>query len=465
MSRLLPLFLLTLMLQWSNGLVAQEQPPQLIDQRVHPRNLVGDEITITGYEQKNGAILNTLANDSRESTQAILRYRLNNKELRRELKLLCAAVLSFQGDPVGQRFLLDSASQAKPEDLPNIYHAIYLSWRQSWNPNPAENPRRNIDMKWAEDFMLQALANEKLITGSKKLAVRHYAVHYGHFHTILTQQKCAKVTTPLMKLISDEIQMAPSDELFSTRLGFGEVAHDVLGSLKEWNQPQLQPVMLNIVEYSVTKDIGSWSLFYALEWLIKRHDPTVTPLILAGLYHSEVYSALMGTTHPAYLKAIKEHLPTLNRKLPTKSAQFRQEIELAHATLILMVGENRNPVDALITFVNEPINLQRNYAIYYLKGFDDPRITRWATKQIQQETDWYVPFALIELLGEANTPAANHSLIQLLDYSFDKISPEEGINYTTRHYHEAIVKELEKNTRQQFGPDINQWKKWMQSQS
>jgi hypothetical protein len=139
-----------------------------------------------------------------------------------------------------------------------------------------------------------------------------------------------------------------------------------------------------------------------------------------------------------------------------------------HAELILIMGEEEDPVPSLMAFAEMPENdYERGFAMRLLQGRDDARIIPWADKLIRKDTYWHTPYALIDLVGSLPIPEAEDCLVTWFDWDFNTIvrdvsgPAEMG---TKVGYHKDIVEKLRDRTGQDFGVDAKAWKKWFEEQ-
>ena len=281
------------------------------DARIGPK-IVGDEIHLQGYERNNCETLAQLAECHTPAVRQELGARLADEGLKWEMRLLYAALLASWGDTEGRHFLLRELGQAPDNRLPDLFHAVYLSWRTPWQD-------------------LQSSAGK-----------------------------------------------TKSDERIAT-------------------------VMLDVVQAAIRKEQDIWTLWYAPGWLLKRHNEAVIDVAAEGLRLDHVFSLLTESRHPPYLAAVRSKLKDLQDGDLTDAALYRQRTARAHAELILIVGEEKDPATKLVAFVEDTCNAERDRAVSLLRRFNDQRVISWAAERVRTEQDWLLPFCLIELLGNNRT--------------------------------------------------------------
>jgi hypothetical protein len=244
----------------------------------------------------------------------------------------------------------------------------------------------------------------------------------------------------------------------------GSAASEILQFLTTWDTPEVERTLLAVARREEKRKYGARKVAIVLPWFTERKKPEAIPLMLNNLEENEVYAAVVGTKHAPYLNAIRRRLPDLQDGTLQGPALHRQRTTRHHAELILIVGEEADPVPKLMQFAENPENdYERQFAIKLLHKREDSRIVPWADALIRREQHWYEPFALIRLLGSLPAREADKVLIDLLDYDFRNVNQEMG--FSTKSYHEEIVKVLEEKTRNKFGVDRAKWRDWLRRQS
>lgn len=302
------------------------------------RNLSGHETGLYNHQIGNYENITNMPLDLSAESQAELLKRMNDPALRWETRMLYAVVLANQDNSLAQKFLIDQYHSASDDRLPDVMQAIYWVWRMPWNDERVKGEKITIDMTWAESTMLAALSDKRLCKVDTpmggKYFVRDLAVSFGHFDMILTNEKCNKVVPVLCSLLIDSMSMAQPDQLFDD--GFDYDAQRVLGTLAEWDDPAVEPVMLEVVRRGVIDDMAADIDFQdAMDWLVFRKNKDVISIVLDDLHNDSVFGALEETKHELYLRAIQEKLPELGDGDLTDHALYRQQSARANAILIL----------------------------------------------------------------------------------------------------------------------------------
>lgn len=303
------------------------------------RNLSGDETGLYWHQQGNYANLTNMPLDLSAESQAELLNRMNDHSLRWETRVLYAVVLANQDNSIAQNFLIDQYHSASDDRLPDVMQAIYWVWRMPWNDERVKGDNISIDMTWAESTMLAALSDKRLCkvdtpTGGEYF-VRDLAVSFGNFDMILTNDKCNKVVPVLCSLLMDSMRISEADQLFAH--GHRYNGQRVLGTLAEWDDPAVEPVMLEVVRRGVIDDMAADINFQdAMDWLVSRKNKDVIAIVLDDLDHDSVFGALEETKHEPYLRAIREKLPDLEDVNMKNGNLARQRSARANAFSILM---------------------------------------------------------------------------------------------------------------------------------
>jgi hypothetical protein len=363
---------------------------------------------------------------------------------------------------------LDQAEKADLSRIGDVFWTIDLVWRSS--DYGSEAAPQIPDMAWAEALMLKALADvrpcspkyEHATKEEKPRQVRQLAVEHGEFDKILCRSKCAKVVPVLCDYMKTAMEAAQPGSQFDDY-----EAVSVARALFATNDPAIEQTAIDVFN----KSLASEKLWYeatkaSLAWLVQRKLPSAIPLITSGLsnrsMYESVYYVVVGTQHPAYLEAIRAKLPELQDGDLKDAALVEQQRKRELAEIILIVGEEKDPVPKLMDMVSNPKHHQRPFAVYQLHHYSDARVASWAGKLTLTETDWFLPFCLIDLLGDMPGDEAVTSLVNLLDYSFGNVILEKDIHYTTKDYHNRILEVLQKRTGYHLSADSAVWRAWLQ---
>lgn len=322
----------------------------------HPRNLSGDEISLYYAMMRTADDLCLMPTKMTKGQQKELLHRMNDSKLSWEIRVLYAVVLASQGNEKAQDFLVDQYKQANDDRIADVILAIYSSWRMPWlaggirDRQDATIPMPN--MKWAEGIMLDALSNKRICTiempvggrWTEDITIRNLAVHYGHFDIILTDMKCEKALPIFSQYVTEELKNAPDDELFPKDVRL-DGAENVVWSLAEWDDPSIEPVMLDVVRHAVEKfnrdgsDTDGGALEAAINWLVDRKSAAAIDIAKDGLALNSIHNALLGTKHEPYLKAIRDKLVDLGDGDLKDGALNRQRFARAAAESILNINQ------------------------------------------------------------------------------------------------------------------------------
>jgi len=436
------------------GCVADPQAashlPTLIDQRLGPMNLIGTEILIGEYEARNSGRLQELLGRTSLVDQQELKARMADRGLRWELRLLYAAILAAQGEASGQRFLIEQTGSTPPAKLPAVFNAIRLAWRMQ-SGKTGHGP----DMAWASATMLAAIAdlrtcNPEYLYDSgynEPASVGDLAIRHGDFEFILAQQHCPEAVAAFVDFLNRQMKSvsakSPRGSVFATAEG-----EQVVRALAQFDDPRIEAVMLAVAKSAVQLDNDSEALRDSFRWLVAHRAPSAMEVIRHGLLDDNVYSALAGQTPPflPFVDTVRTVLPELQDGKLTGCALSRQRTARANAELILILADESDPVPKLMAFASDRNNENRHFAVYLLKSRKDPRAVPWAKSLAQSDSYWFLPFCLIELLGEIPGNEASRALAELSSATFNKINMPADVHYTARDYRMAAAKALADRT-------------------
>jgi hypothetical protein len=452
--------------------------PELRDKQYSPRNLTGQEMAaqLVLFADDNPEVLKRLICSSTPSDRRALDGRVADTKLRWELRLLYAVALAVQQDPVGRRFLADQVEKADLGRLAEVFWAINCVWRSGRSGEGM--PSKSADMSWAEELMLKALKDDRPchprylhpIDEHSVALVSQLAIEHGQFHEILVEQKSKKAVEALCDFIRSELRRPPMGGiLLPIHVDHADQVAQLLFTLDD---PSIEPVAIELARQMAKPKADYQMLRCALSWLVKRKNDAAIPIAVAGLRTKEgwdggadeaVFCAMVGTKYRPYLSAIRPLLPEFRDGDAKGYDLRRQRFARTRTELILIMGEERDPVPKLMTFASDTRNEHRDLAINLLMRYKDPRTVVWAANLAASEKDWYIPFRLINLLETTPGDAAAAALISLLDCPFDKIVREENIHYTADNYRESVGKALAVQTGYKLPPNTTaeQWREWL----
>jgi hypothetical protein len=224
-----------------------------------------------------------------------------------------------------------------------------------------------------------------------------------------------------------------------------------------WDTPQVERTLLAVAQQAEKREYGGRQVAIVLPWFIEREKAEAIPLILNNLEESEVYSAVVGTKHTSYLEALRQKLADLQDGTLTGPALYRRRQVRHHAELILIMGEQSDPIPKLMQFAADPENdYERQFAIRRLHARADSRIVSWAEDRLRTENDDYQRFCIIRLLGTLPGREADKVLIGLLS---------RNARQAQVSHQEEIVKALETRTGKNYGADSVKWQNWLQEET
>ena len=234
----------------------------------------------------------------------------------------------------------------------------------------------------------------------------------------------------------------------------GPAFNEILRLLLSWDTPQVERTLLAVAQQAEKREYGARQVAIVLPWFIERKKAEAIPLMLNNLEEMEVYSAVVGTKHKPYLEAIRQKLAALQDGTLTGPALYRQRSVRHKAELILIMGEESDPIPKLMRFAADPENeYERHFAIFLMHGRADSRLVSWADGEIRNENDDYQRFCLVRLLGTLPGSDADKVLVDLL---------HRNAGLTEASHQKEIVEALERRTGKKYGADSVKWQKWLQ---
>jgi hypothetical protein len=295
-------------------------------------------------------------------------------------------------------------------------------------------------------------------------SVQDLALGYGGFHRLLERLDKEEA----IPIFCDYIAKVHPHESIPSGM-FGRAHQQILHFLVTKDSPLVGKTLVEFAERCREIEYGWMEVARVLPWLIDHKSEEAIPLIVDGIAEEmDVFSAVVGTKHEPYLRAIRAKLPEWQDGDLSGPALRRRQMARHHAELILIMGEEEDPVPSLMAFAEMPENdYERGFAMRLLQGRDDARIIPWADKLIRKDTYWHTPYALIDLVGSLPIPEAEDCLVTWFDWDFNTIvrdvsgPAEMG---TKVGYHKDIAEKLRDRTGQDFGVDAKAWKKWFEEQ-
>ena len=159
--------------------------------------------------------------------------------------------------------------------------------------------------------------------------------------------------------------------------------------LFELDDPSIEPAAIELAKQTAGPKSDYRILQYALSWLVKRNKDAAIPIAVAGLRAKEgwdggadeaVFGAMIGTKYPPYLSAVRALLPEFQDGNAKGYDLRRQRFARSRAELILIMGEETDPVPRLMAFASDAGNDLRNLAVGLLNTAQGPANRRVGRK-------------------------------------------------------------------------------------
>ena len=172
--------------------------------------------------------------------------------------------------------------------------------------------KNDPDQAWAHEAMVKAISDNRTVTipylwQSRKVPLRYAAIHHGYFHYTLSKAKDERAVEPLVDIVRNEMaDVSDTRYLFEVQLGLVKIGTRATDALTHFEGPEVEGIMLDVVETAVERGTDVWALKYAAEWLVKRSNREVIDHLKHGLTMDWGYQVLSGTRNPYYLKEIEK---------------------------------------------------------------------------------------------------------------------------------------------------------------
>jgi hypothetical protein len=475
--------------------LVSRQDTNLVDEKQYPQNWMGDEIDVQLCAYKNADALRQLVLRDSSADTADFASRMADDSLAWDVRALYAAVLAGRGEESGRDFLLSAARNLESQRVGDVFWLIGNLPSFAPQEGPTAQPNVTVlkdnqpigtvefvplvqeemplrpDLTWAIPLMLEAIDNTRMCKQKLTLTdvsnrnvwnkkaypdqtVRDLALHYGGFHRLLAHMRSEKAVPVFCDYV---LSANPDAGVGGPGLMSGPAFNEILRFLLSWDTPQVEQTLLAVALQAEKREYGARQVAIVLPWFIEREKVEAIPLILNNLEEMEVYSAVVGTKHKPYLEAIRHKLADLQDGTLTGPALYRRRKVRHHAELILIMGEESDPIPKLMQFAEDSENeYERHFAIFLLHNRADSRLVSWANGEIRNEKDDYQRFCLIRLVGTLPGREADKVLVDLLD---------KDTRLTEASHREEIVKALETRTGKKYGADSVKWRNWLQEKT
>jgi hypothetical protein len=421
------------------GGVTNETLPELVDRAegIINRPISGEPRMLEVWHANYTNIFKISGHDSPANRQEL---RLRFADIGRPLatRLLYAGILAGWGDKQGQKYLLKKCRESNTlESIQDSFWLMgHLDWLQDHRANDIQ--RKEIDMRWAETFMLEGLQDTREFTGtnenfsmSETMQAMALDDDCGDFAEKLAVMKSPKLFPILAKLFNDG--------KCSTR--------SIYSAFTESGDQRAVPLLLKIL--STTNDDDD---FGRIAWALARlRCKEAIPILLKHLDNADTYDALSQYSDARILPALTNALPKLHKDYAVGAAR----------TLIIKL-EGGDELPKLIALAEDPKHKCMEDPLWLIADLKDKRAVPFATKVLNTSPELTERvFAVRILAAIPDCPEAIKALIDALDMNFNAVATGKDVaqdqNECTRM---EISEDLQKLTGQNFGMDKNHWLEW-----
>ncbi len=413
-----------------------EALPELVDKAAAVNNASGEEPRLEWVWIKNrDAIEEILTHDS-PATREEMRSRLADTDRPLATRLLYAGILASWNDRSGQTFLLNQGREAtQQEQVKDVFWVIgHLGWLY---PLTKDAEVKTVDMRWAEDFMLEMLKQPKSLEEPQRkgefdsrqaLAINSGG---GNFGEILGKMKSRELYATLTKLWE---QSPPYMD-----------RREILAAFDELGDRRAMPLLLEVLKTTHDDDYR-----YAASALAKFGEADAIPILLEHLDDWGTYPPLSKFHDDRILPAVKKALPSL------------KDYALGAARLMIIEMEGGDLLPKLIALAKEPNLKNMMNPMMAIRELKDPRAVPFAIGVLNTSPDMSDRQFAIRILAEIkDSPAAIKALINALDIDFNALAKgKDAASDNNKEFREEIATDLKTLTGHDFGVNKKRWIKY-----
>ena len=432
--------------------------------------------------RRNADLIPEIVRRDSPTTRSVLRKRMNDKKRDETLRLLDAGMLAAMNDESGRKFLKNETKKSDPV-LPSVYWVIGNLYRFSPLPptpetattnrtelltNPdgtvdmtnivhlflgpvtPERPLGQVDMRWAEQLMIDAISSKKLATANElgvdpaNRTERELAVIHGSFPSLLIKLKSKKAIMPLC-----EFAVENTDNNWK-----------VLTALLTTKDPRVIEFARNNLRKTKRRS-DARRAFQAL--LLPSDRQIVIDDLIESIDQTYAFDALRSLPRA-------EVLPRLDAQFPQLDKEARENVRL----LKLLFSDD--PQSALLNELDRKNGINPNFVLYYLPKYADETTVRRVAALLRTAPKKYfeadglsglvaIPRA-IDLCAMENSHESLETLISLLGAidRFDEL-PKNGDKLSIPvDYDNYVAAKLIELTGISFGTDKAKWEQWLAEQ-
>ena len=137
----------------------------LVPEQAFTKNAMGNETDAMLYARKNHYLIHTILREASAETWSVIADRMVDDAIDPVLRLIYAAMLASTNDVRGQTFLLNAVQPNKGKVDANAIFCI--GWAPFLNPQKPQNVKDQVDVAWAESWMLNAVVDQTPISFAK----------------------------------------------------------------------------------------------------------------------------------------------------------------------------------------------------------------------------------------------------------------------------------------------------------
>lgn len=419
----------------SGALLQAENPPLLPELANKYQNIINDdimhELTMEKMWLYNRETIYKILKLDSEATRNELRRRLADDNTPADVRILYAGILASLNDQTGQTYLMNKGrSETKLLDAKNVFWMIS---NLDWLYPREDNKSVSVNMKWAENFMLEMLKEPKTFkVKSFPQGYSRQSLAINSFGEILAKMKSQELYPVLVALWNANPPQVEKCEIFSIFAKLGD--------------KRAVPILLEYFEFQSMNAESIQELMYVGYVLAKMGVKEAIPILLKHLNSPFTYPVLSEYNDERILPALKNALPELKGDAK------------AEACLMIINLEGGDRLPKLIELAQNP-NFDNIQPMYIIRGLKDERAVPFAIKELNSSPDLYRRFAALHILSAIrNSPAAIKGLIDALDIDVNAIAEGKDVmNDNNKEFRTAITYNLKRMTGQDFGENKQKW--------
>ena len=376
-----------------------------------------------------------------------VRQRMNDRKLLRSIRLLYAGILASLGDEEGQKFLLDQARQ--DDDAEQTKELFWLFGHFIAMGNVGDLNRKEVNMLWAEDFMLKMLKEPKTLKiidrpgqithADKSVSRQTLALNssFGNFASILAKLQNEELCSVLINLYEQQ-----------DILKIYYCNREILWAMGELKNERAIPLLLKVLKEHKNDDYR-----YAASALAQMKCHAAIPILFKYLDDYNTYDCLSEYDSPAILPALKNALPDIQEAKAKLKARF-----------LVIKLQDQDKLPQLIALMSDPqiqTAAMEDKIIDEIARLKDKRSIPFFQSLLHNSTNRFIIQDTINILGTFHDHLAIKALIEGLKIDFNKkVERSKDTSDKNKRFKQAIADVLSQNTGKNFGINAKAWLKW-----